>query len=311
MNYTLNSTKAYHTNRLSTLGWELTVCNALRPDNTILRRLLARNESYGGLLYDFLSQFIPMDGIKRVIEIGGGYGYLMKDFLDRNHELLPLMLDISPYLLGKQKETLSAYDVSYREEDFLETTPVILERFELAIMNENIGDFPTLVGIDRSVLRAAPDDVEPGLRRTAETFLRYGFDLPANERFNLNIGAIEALEKLCASGIPFIFLSEHSCEAGVPASLSQYIRVESQGNPERISLMGHDEYSIKFSHLEKIALAYGYRCTRGPLADFVCFDMTDKIKIALLSGGRLNDDNEIICHFIEDLYKYEYLLLIK
>ena len=83
-NYTLNSTKAYHVNQLNTLGWELTVCNALYPEGTPVRKLLSRNGSFGHLLYDYLSQFIPMENVSQVLEIGGGYGYLMRDFLDRN-----------------------------------------------------------------------------------------------------------------------------------------------------------------------------------------------------------------------------------
>ena len=80
MKYSLNTTKAYHTDQLNTLGWELTVCNALYPEKTPIRRVLARDDSYGHLLYEYLNQFIPMKNVKKIIEIGGGYGYLMKDF---------------------------------------------------------------------------------------------------------------------------------------------------------------------------------------------------------------------------------------
>ncbi len=73
----------------------------------------------------------------------------MKGFLDSNNVLEPCMLDISPYLMEKQKETLKDHLVSYRLEDFLETEPAFLKGFDLAIMNENLGDFPTLVNISR------------------------------------------------------------------------------------------------------------------------------------------------------------------
>lgn len=55
--YTLNSTKNYHTGSLQSLGWELTICNALYPEGTPLRKLLMHNESFGCLLYDYLSKF--------------------------------------------------------------------------------------------------------------------------------------------------------------------------------------------------------------------------------------------------------------
>ena len=103
MDYTVNSTKAYHVNQLNSLGWELTVCNALYPENTPLRKLLSNNDSYGHLLYDYLSRLFPMEEVKKVIEIGGGYGYLMKGFLDSKYALEPCMLDISPYSYGKTK----------------------------------------------------------------------------------------------------------------------------------------------------------------------------------------------------------------
>ena len=138
-NYTLNSTKAYHVNQLNTLGWELTVCNALYPEGTPVRKLLSRNGSFGHLLYDYLSKFIPMSNVSRVLEVGGGYGYLMKDFLEKNKSLSACMLDISPVLLGKQMETLKGYSVDFREEDFLESQMRGLSGFDLAILNENLG----------------------------------------------------------------------------------------------------------------------------------------------------------------------------
>jgi hypothetical protein len=309
--YTLNSTKAYHMNHLSTLGWELTVCNALYPTGTPLRKVLKRNESYGALLYEHLASVIPMDRIEKVLEIGGGYGFLMKDFLDKNPGLKPCMLDLSPTLLQKQREVLNGYEVSYKEEDFLETDLAAIGAFDLAILNENLGDFPTLISLPGEAFRSPLAAGEGGLHKAFDLFRKYGFDLPENDRFNLNVGAIEAVEKLCASGIPYIFLGEHSCEAQAPERLASLVPIVSTGNPERISLMGHDEYSLRMSYLERVAEVFGYTCKRGPFADFVEIDVTERIKVVLLSRGRHKDDDEIICHFIEDLYKYEYLILAR
>ncbi len=311
MDYTVNSTKAYHVNQLNSLGWELTVCNALYPENTPLRKLLRNNNSYGRLLYDYLNNLLPMEKMKRVVEIGGGYGYLMKDFLDSNDVLEPCMLDISPYLMEKQKETLKDHRVSYRLEDFLETAPAFLKGFDLAIMNENLGDFPTLINLSRKIFQLPPDAIDPSLKKVLSFFERYALDRPTEETFHFNAGALEALEKLCASGIPWIFLSEHSCEATVPEQLRPFIRIQSAGNPERISLMGHDEYSIKFSYLEKIANKFGYSCIRGSFINFVQVEMTEELKYIMISYGRNKDEDEIIYHFVEDLYKYEYLILNK
>ena len=81
----------------------------------------------------------------------------------------------------------------------------------------------------------------------------------------MNIGAIETLEKLCTAGIPYIYLGEHSCEASVPEGLRSLIRIESTGNPERISLAGHDEYTIKFSYLQQVAHAFMVTSPSGVL----------------------------------------------
>lgn len=309
--YSLNSTQAYHVNQLNTLGWELTVCNALHPEGTSVRKLLSRNGSFGHLLYDYLDQFFPMEKISKVLEIGGGYGYLMRDFLDRKGSFKACMLDISPFLLGKQQETLKEYALDFRQEDFLETDPIFLKGFDLAILNENVGDFPTLVNLGQDIFGLLPKNADPVLQWIAGLFQKYNLERPDRKMFNVNVGAIEALEKLCVAGIPYIYLGEHSCEASIPEGLRSIIHVESTGNPERISLAGHDEYTIKFSYLQQVAALHGYKSIRGPFADFIPFTLSDEARYALTYGGHYSDEAEMICHFVEDLYKYEYLILIK
>ena len=76
-------------------------------------------------------------------------------------------------------------------------------------------------------------------------------------------------------------------------------------------LKGHDEYTIKFSHLEKIAVFYNYKVVRGQFADFLHPNFTDKVKTALRLETPFTSEQEIIRHFIYDLYKYEYMVLIK
>jgi hypothetical protein len=311
MDCTLSTTTDYHVNKLTSLGWELTVCNALYPEETPLRKLLKCNDSYGHLLYDYLDRIAPMGRISNVIEIGGGYGFLMKDFLDRDKTLNVRMLDISPFLLGKQRETLTGFDVSYRQEDFLETNPAILEGVDLVILNENLGDFPTLTNLRSDMIQSIREPDGPAVQKAVRLFQAYRFDLPDRETFDFNIGAIEALEKLCASGVPYIFLGEHSCEARVPPTFCTIVRIESRENPEKIRLMGHDEYSIKFSYLEKVARAHEYTIVRGSFADFVAFELTGELRSILAAPGFYGDRGEIICQFIEDLYKYEYLFLSK
>lgn len=309
--YTFNSTKSYHTGSLKSLGWELTVCNALYREGTPLRKLLVRDESFGSLLYDFLSKLIPMKSISRVLEVGGGYGYLMKDFLEKNSSLKACMLDISPVLLEEQKEKLKGFSVDFREEDVLETQTNDISGYDLAIMNENLGDFPSLINLSVDIIDKQIDDNDPVLRWIKELFEKYHLERPKGETFNLNIGAIEALEKLCSAKIPYIYMGEHSCEATVSGEVNSLFQIKSTGNPERISLAGHDEYTIKFSYLEKVASSHGYSSVRGPFADFIPFTLSDEARYALMYGGHYSDEAEMICQFVEDLYKYEYLILMK
>jgi hypothetical protein len=192
----------------------------------------------------------------------------------------------------------------------LDTDTAFLREFDMAILNENLGDFPTLLNLDEEILQSSSGTANQDLRQAIYFFDRYGLDKPVTETFHLNLGALQALEKICVSGIPYIFLGEHSCEAHVPEALQLPVHIESTGVPERIALKGHDEYSIQFSYLQKVAEAFDYGCVRGPFADFIPFTITEELRTIIVSQGQFSDNDEIICQFVEDLYKYEYLALI-
>ena len=61
--------------------------------------------------------------IRSILEIGGGMGYLMRDFLTLNPQMRAKMIDISPYLLDKQKETLQSFEVDFELADILTVPP--------------------------------------------------------------------------------------------------------------------------------------------------------------------------------------------
>ena len=308
----LNTTEHYHRHDLQTLGWELTVCNALMPLESPCRKILQTNQSYGHFLYDFINRFAAVSKMTHIIEVGGGYGYLMRDFLDRCPSLKATMLDISPYLLEKQRETLKGRDVAFRHEDFLKTDLSTLIPADLAILNENVGDFPTVIDVCTAMLDPATTQPGEGLIADISHFFnRYHLDIPPFACFHFNLGAAKTAEKLCAASIPAIFISEHSCEARTPAAWQSVLKLEKSGMPERIALRGHDEYTIQFSYLEKIAAAHDYRITRGPFFDFIPLEMTDRLQCCLKAPAARTDEDEIIRHFVEDLFKYEYLLLTK
>ena len=307
MSYTLNTTNNYHINELNSLGWEMTVCNALYPETSPCRKALKSNSSFGVLLYHFLESIFPLNNIHNILEIGGGLGNLMYDFLSVNPQPKATMIDISPNLLVKQKELLQKFAVTFLEMDILQIDVAALSAFDLVIMNENMGDLPVLTA--NPATKATSPEALSCLERANYFIEKYQLSLAENE--NINIGAMDILEKLCLAQIKYIYLGEHSCEAISPGYLKPYLHFESSGNPEKISLTGHDEYTIKFSCLQRIAKKFNYKAVRGPFADFLHPDINDKVRTALQSAVPHTDEQEILQQFIYDLYKYEYLILIK
>ena len=310
MRYFINSTANYHQQDLNSLGWELTVCNSLEPINSPCRKVLASPYSFGQHLYNFLTGIIPLDDIRAVLEVGGGMGYLMRDFLNLNPRLRAKMIDISPYLLAKQKETLQPFEVDFELADILAVPSEALSGFDLAILNENLGDLPTLV-TQQGKKNNSDQNIACFGERLEYFNKKYNLPLGLNENEHINIGAIEIVEKLCLAGIKYIYLSEHSCEAVLPEPMKPYVSLQSSGIPEMISLKDHNEFTVKFSYLQKIAEMLHYKTRREAFADFLPLNLNDKVRTALRLITPFNDEQEIIRQFVYDLYKYEYLILIK
>ncbi|HOD29181.1 MAG TPA: class I SAM-dependent methyltransferase [Syntrophales bacterium] len=313
---TLHSTDRFHREDIETLGWELTVSNALDPPESPCRRYLKGEGPYGARLLAWLRRWIPLDRVDRVLEVGGGYGYLMRDLLAVHPFPRVTMLDISPFLLNRQREALRAYpSVRYVEADFLAFDAQRLGAFDWIILNENLGDFPTVVGWEGDV-REDPDGGAGGEgdslpARVRRLHAAYSLAPPSRTPFNFNLGAVEALEKICRAGVPCVFLAEHSCEAAVPEPYRRWIDVRAGGNPERIALKGHDEYTIRFSNLVAVAAHYGYEVLRGPVADFLQLDFSPELESILRARNVAAGERETVRQFVEDLFQYEYLLLRK
>ena len=308
MNYRLNTTENYHARELDTLGWELTVCNALHPENSPCRSVLKNKASLGINLYRFLGKYIPFSLVRNILEIGGGMGYLLRDFLQSNQTLRATALDISPYLLIRQKETLQKYNAEFIQADALKKDAAFFSRFDLIIMNENLGDFPALLPDDNP----SPDKTAKLVyyENKAEHFTQQ-YDIHFTSDEVINIGALTLLENICRAGVKYIYLCEHSCEASAPDDLREILPITPTGMPERITLKGHNEFTVKFSCLQKIAAIFNYKVRRGPIADFLPIELNDKLTAILRMKTPATEDQEIIQQFAYDLYKYEYLLLIK
>ncbi|TFH43567.1 MAG: hypothetical protein E4G96_00865 [Chrysiogenales bacterium] len=99
--YHINNTDDYHRDGMRTLGWELTVCNALEEAQSPCRGILIDPATLGNLLYDLLASKIALEEIDSLIEIGGGYGYVIRDFHTRRLWKSVAMLDLSPVLLAQ------------------------------------------------------------------------------------------------------------------------------------------------------------------------------------------------------------------
>lgn len=59
MTWRVSETSGYHAGGLDSLGWEMTVCNALEREDGPCRKILSHNASYGKQLLRFLSLAIP------------------------------------------------------------------------------------------------------------------------------------------------------------------------------------------------------------------------------------------------------------
>lgn len=304
----INRTDDYHRRELETLGWELTVCNMLADEKSPCRRVLKNKCSFGEALFCHLGALLPLKKIKNILEVGGGYGNLMADFLRLKADIAPLMLDISPAMLARQKEALRGTGAKFINVDFFDFPDEKLRFFDLAIFNENLGDFPTVCDIPTSELRDGKALNGELLSQIKRDYRTYGFPAPEKDFFNYNIGTVRAIEKLCAAQVPYIYASEHSCEALPPEELAGFLNVSGGGNPYAIRLHGHVEYTIKFSHLEKVAQHFGYAVKRGCFADFLLIDFTDEVRFILTSRST-KDEHEAIRQFVEDVYTYEYLVM--
>ena len=310
MSFFINKTEKYHREQMKSLGWELTVCNSLESEQSPARGIILNKATYGRLLFDYLFTYIPKKYRGSILEIGGGYGYLMRDFLSLEPDARALMIDISPVMLQQQTKTLEKSNVQFIESDFFDLDAPLLKQFDLVVMNEIVGDFPTACGLTREVIDSSNTSDHTDLEKIREYFKNGLFQIPNSVPFNVNIGAIKAVEKLCSLKIPFIFVSEHSCQAEVNDHMKPFLKITASNNPVEIKLMGHSEYTIRFSDLESVARHFGYEIIRGNYTDFIKFQFSNKIRYVLTSNSQ-KDEHEIIRQFIDDLYTYEYLLLIR
>jgi len=151
----LNLTSDYYTGAYPSLLWEMTICQSLGDGTGAFAKALEKPAAYGNLIADYLQQSTSLPRkCSEIIEIGGGYGTLMAALLEVLTPQQITMVDISPTLLQKQQERLAQSPITFQCEDIFAWLPTLKRPVDLLILNEIIGDFPTITGLSRVALQA-------------------------------------------------------------------------------------------------------------------------------------------------------------
>ena len=298
----INTTYEYHRYHPIDLLTEYTICESLSSAVSPYMVALENPRPYGEIIGEQLeSRGMLVPGC-RVCEIGGGYGSLMAGLLNARSSAIGhvSMMDLSGHLLAKQRKILAPWSamVDFIHADATALLPA-LRNLDVIIINEVIGDFDTWTDLDPVRL---PNEVS-GLVE------RYGLDIPSHDRFNFNMGAILLTEKICREGMS-AFISEHSSDPIISDELA-FLRkgLELDGYPRRIRLKGHSEFTIRFSHLEKIARHWGREVSRGALIDIVGIKKPEKMRIIFTLGSCASDEHEILYEFLDHIREYQWVII--
>jgi hypothetical protein len=299
----MNSTRGFHRSSSVDLLKELTICESLGSCKSPYIKAFNLEKAYGELLGDFLVNIGLLEPSSVVLEMGGGYGSLMHGLLTSMHGRLiqkAFMMDLSAMLLKKQRERLKEFHdkVSFIQADIHELTGAE-GRLDLIIINEVIGDLDTVTGLDPHHL---PEDV-------SHLITAYGLEIPCQGPFNFNIGALRLLETICRLGVP-AFISEHSCDPIIPGDmpyLSDGLALDSF--PREIPLYAHKEYTIRFSHLIKVARSFGRTIATGPLLDLLGIKDAASLRFIFKSRASSTEKQEIIFEFLDHVREYRWLTI--
>ncbi|HEY5996871.1 MAG TPA: class I SAM-dependent methyltransferase [Candidatus Deferrimicrobiaceae bacterium] len=311
----LNETGHFYTGEAPSLLWEMTVCQSLADPAGPEARALAEPMPFGALLARWLARRIEIGPATSLLEVGGGYGTLMAAFLDVVPAGRVTMVDLSPRFSTLQREALrgraSVEVVTADVFDWLDRTEA---SFDLALSNENIGDFPAVDGLDAEALRGRarggpPFGPDPG-ERAARLVHRYGLDLPEKGPIAVNVGALEYLEKLLPR-VRAAFLSEHSCDAAVGPPWDDFLPWRGDHRPRRIELKDHAEYTIRFDHLAAVGRALGFACERTSMLELLDVRADAGARFMAAASCVGSPVAEAVHEFLHHVKEYECVLLKK
>ncbi len=303
----LNRTDGFYRGDAPSLFWELTVCQSLGAADSPYRHALERPAPYGALVARFLADRLGTRSFGTVVEVGGGYGTLMAAFLDAARADRVVQVDLSPRFLDEQRKALAGRPgVRFVEADGAAFFRDLDRTVDLVIANENLGDLPTVVGLRPEQLSAGGAGLAG---RVAAVAARYGLDLAgAPDPFAFNLGAVAFLEAV-AGKARVVLVTEHSCDPVLGPPYAFLPRPPGGGWPRRVALKDHDEYTVRFDHLERVARALGFRAERFPLAELVGLRHDDAIRSVVRSRGLGAERAELTCELCEHIAEYQGLLL--
>jgi hypothetical protein len=182
--------------------------------------------------------------------------------------------------------------------DALEVLPAICA-VDLFLINEMIGDLPVWTELD-------PKRLPP---EAAALIDRYRLGIPQDGLFHFNIGAIRLVEAICRKGLP-AFLSEHCCDPVIPPEMPFLAKgLATSGWPREIRLTAHSEYTIRFSHLEQVARAWGRKVETGSLLELIGYANVEKARFIFNARACSTDEQALLFEFLDHVREYRWLVI--
>lgn len=298
----IRDTRSYHRNHAVDLMTEWTVCETFGSIDSSFTRYLDEPKPYGAIIGDRLQEKGLLRSGSRICEIGGGYGTLMRGLLEAYGKRIEqiIMMDLSRSLLEKQKKTLTRWKdrITYLEGDATERMPD-LSGCDVVILNEMIGDLDTWTDLDAESL--------PG--EVLSYVDRYGLEIPCAGVFNFNLGAVSLVEEICRRKIP-AFLSEHSSDPIIPEDMGYLAKgLALDGYPREIKLHGHSEFTIRFSHLVRVAEVLGRKTLTGSMIDLLRLKRLEKMEAVFRSRLFPSEDQEMLFELLDHIREYRWLVI--
>ncbi len=298
----LNSTRDYHLKSDIDLMREYTINESLSSSESHYMACIEEPRPFGQIVAEKLKSLGLLKERSIIMEAGGGYGSFMEAMLSSSHGLIKrvIMADLSPALLERQRKRLEPFRdmVTFINGDIHEMLPAI-SGIDLVIMNEMIGDLDTMTGLE-------PDKLPAGISMLID---KYGLDIPESGKFSMNTGAINAVEEVCSKGFT-AYISEHSCDPIIPEVMPWLASgLEIDGWPREIKLHGHSEYTIRFSHLIKVAQHFGRKILTGSYAELVGVRNRHFYRFMFESGACSTPEQEIVLEFLDHIREYRWLII--